>query len=200
MEWTWEAIAGFVTAGILFVTVLVTGIVACRQLKAATRARSAQIEMQLVRDLTNKDAKMKLSSIYEMTPSEVDQLEAGSERACEIEEILDRLEMLELFVSKGIIDKKIAIIEWQDPAIRCWWRLHPCIHRQRAKRGHYAPRLENFVERCIEYQIDKFPKEEWTKYEGANLVEILLQSEDFRHLRTRKRKKLEAVGIYMSGS
>ena len=200
MECTLGAIAGFVTAGILLLTVLVTGFFARGQLKAARQARSAEIEIQLIHDLTSADRKERLSSIYKMSPSEVEQLQPGSKWACEIEEILDRLEMLELFVSKEIIDEEIAIIEWQDPAIRCWWRLHPYIHRQRAKRGHYAPRLENFVERCIEYQIDKFPKEEWTKYEGANLVEILLQSEDFRHLRTRKRKKLEALGIYMSGS
>jgi len=184
---TWEAIAGFGTAFIL----LGAAVFAWLQLRAMRLARSAQIEVQLVRDLTNKRAKMKFSSIYEMTRSEVDQLEAGSERACEIEEILDRFEMLSVFVDKGIIDKDIAIMEWQDPAIRCWWRLYyTYIERQRDDRGgRYAQHLQDFVARCLKYQVKNVPEDRWTKYKRQNLVEALLQWDMFKDIRLLAEKK-----------
>ena len=171
MEWTWEAIAGFVAAGIVFGA----AIFAYVQLREMKRRRNADVVVEIYRELRNREAIETLRFIYRVEPEEVEHL--PDQQRLDIERMCDRFEMLGILVCEGSIAESLALELILGSPLRCWRQLCPYIQRRRGPpgRGHYARYFEDYARRSIKYQIKNEPRDWWSRFEGdeTTLIEQL---------------------------
>jgi len=172
MDWmiVWTAVGAIATA------ILVLGlIVAFFQLREVRKGRNSQLAARLYESFRTEELKNILYQVYQVDPSNP---EATLNKE-DIERILDNISMIGILVASGTFDKTLAIRIFVPWPIRCWSRLRGYVEQKRNERGrYYAKYAEDFTKRCIKYQIENNPKDEWISLtiEGRgkeNLVEDL---------------------------
>ena len=173
MEWNWEAVAGFVAAGILVLTL----IFAWFQVREMRRGRNAELVVQLYQQSRTTAAKQELEKVYKQS-SEILEEWHQKDQDVEIENILDRLEMLGILTSQRFFDEELAIKLFGGMPIRSWYCLRSYIENRRNEQGHYARCVQESAKRSIKYQIKHYPENEWTrlKKDGSpekNLIQEL---------------------------
>jgi ribosomal protein S6 len=180
---------GWTAIGI-FVFVVGIGI-AIWQIIEARRGRNAQLVAQLYQSLRTEKSKRILRKIYYADPSKV----KATVRKEEIERVLDDISLIGLLVHRHIFDNTLAIRVFMPWGIRCWYKLNEYIKKIREERGqYYAKNLEDFAKRCVKYQIEHDPKEQWVclTINGThkNLVEelkdTLLTEREFRIVKLKR--------------
>ena len=178
MQIDWQMVAAIATC------VLAVGVVsAIVQVRQARRSTNAQVALGLFDKLREKELKNTLRKIYQLKPASVKNLPTSTDKKDkelknEIEDMLDKFEMLGALVERGIIDERLAIEAYGGPPVlKCWYKLHEYISEERKKRGLFCKYVEDFAARTWEYQRRKRPKDEWIKFrreekdKPINLVE-----------------------------
>lgn len=97
-------------------------------------------------------------------------------QAGDVGDIVNKIDLLGLLVAKGLVEKDIAMAVTRTSALRVWYILALCtdyIQHRRLERGHHAIFAEDYARRCLLYEINRVHKDEQTKLERNNLVEIL---------------------------
>lgn len=154
---TWQIVAAIAT------WLLAGGVVfAFQQVQQMRQGRNAQLAAQLYQQFRTPEAKQDFDKIYAITPQILESWERAGQVA-EVNYTLDSLEMLGLLISRGIFDETLAIRLFGGWPIRAWSRLSGYVERKRKEEGHYARYVEDFAKRSIKYQIEHYPKKEWTR-------------------------------------
>ncbi len=157
--WGWSAVAAIATV-ILAIGVFVGFWRAKKQLEAARKSTNAQIAVELFRVLRSAESKKTLGLIYKLSPEDVTYLPRGTDKYLkyknEINNLLDKFEMLGSLVNHGIIDKSLAIEAYGGPpALRCWYKLVDYIREETSKRGYFLQNYEAFARVCLDYFDDR---------------------------------------------
>ena len=154
---TWEAIAGFVTAGILFGAAFF----AWRQVRAARRGANAQVVVGVYEHLRSAEALQTLRLIYRTKPEDVKKLLRSD--IDNIERLLDGLDWVGHLVDSGILAEYLAVEAFAGaPALKCWHQLRQFIEEVRDKRGsHYCRGVQQFAKCTVKYQIKHAPRDQW---------------------------------------
>jgi hypothetical protein len=110
MVWTWEAIAGFVTA----VAVLAAGGIAWQQLGAMKRASQAAVMADLFTKFRTDDAKKRIKKVYQLSDYQLrgiarwsSYIESGD--IFDIEAPVDAVELIGIHVCRRTLDERIAV-------------------------------------------------------------------------------------------
>jgi hypothetical protein len=172
MDWNWEAVAGFVGAGIL----VLAGAIAWWQVREMRRGRNADLVVQLFQQYRTTEAKQELEKVYKQPPEILEEWHK-KDQAVEIENILDRLEMLGILISQNVFDEELAIRLFGGMPVRSWYCLRSYIENRRKEQGHYARYVQEFAKRSIKYQIEHYPENEWTRLKKDSTPETNLVQE-----------------------
>ena len=141
-----------------------------RQMK---RSANAQLVIGLSQELGSKEQKGKLRSIYKLTPTAIQSLTNDDED--EIEEVLNRLDMLGVLVNHEVIDEGLAIEGYAGATVlRCWYQLHAYIHERRQSRdSNLYENLEDLASRTLKYAKNHRKKETWIKFASGDKREAI---------------------------
>lgn len=149
--------------------------------KQNLKVQQAANLLAIFKEIRNPETKKTLRLVYSLTfdansnelkyVSSEDKL--TSEELNEINNLLDRLELLGLLSCHGLISQSKAIEGYGGAPVRVWYKLNEYIKYERRHRGSYAEHLQEFVRRSIKYQVQYQPREKWTHLHSENLIEKL---------------------------
>ena len=121
MDWTWgwsavQAIATCVLAA--GIGVAIWQIIITRE--NTRKSTSAQLAVELLRELRSEEVKDHLRYIYNLSPKDMQYLRNRDKNL--IESVFDKFHLLGDLVERGIIEKRFAT-ELGPAALRCWYQL-----------------------------------------------------------------------------
>ncbi len=141
--------------------------------KTARKNTTAQIAIELFRELRKPESIDRLRNIYDNELDENQFRDSKFERSelgRNIDYILDRYDTLGNLVMHDIIDKEIAIETYAGTsALRVWYRLAMYIRLMGEERGYYATNFEDYVRKSYDYFKERDIKV-WFRVEGQEPV------------------------------
>lgn len=178
---TWEAISGFITAGILLLTIFITASFYLRQVRASRRSTIAQLVVELFQTLRDPETIEILRYIYKTDFT----YEIHSTDKKNVEWLLDWLDLTGHLVKRGIIDDYLAVESFAGaPTLRCWYQLETFIDDLRKQRGgRYSRGLQYYVRCIIKYQIEHMPYDQWICFEQYPSKKNIKLIDELQHRR-----------------
>jgi len=171
----------WIAFGAIGTWVLALGIgFAIRQVREARRGRNTELATNLFRELRSSISKESLRLIYGSIYEDgmLKHKESGERltgvQDSKVGDMLDRIELLGAFVAHGMLDKGLAMDLFRGPPVRCWYKLGGYIEDRAGEQGYFGGYVIDFAKRSIKYQIENIPRVQWTKLDGENVVEKLL--------------------------
>jgi len=171
----------WIALGAIATCVVAAGIgFAIWQVRETRRGRNTQVATSLFEELRSSVSRETLRLIYSSIYEDgVLKHKGSSQRLTGFEEgkvgdMLDRIELLGTFVARGILDEGLAMDLFKGAPVRCWNRLGDYIEDRAKERGYFGGYVKDFAKRSIKYQIENIPRVQWTKLDGENVVEKLL--------------------------
>jgi hypothetical protein len=157
MTHDWGAVIAIATLLLFFGVVF-----AALQFWQTRQSTNAQITVELIEKLRNADMLATIRCIYNCVPQEIKNLHSVDRS--NIDNLIDKLDMLSLLAIQGTINKKLAISAYGNPTImKCWFQLYDYVEHFRNERKYkWCRYLEQFAH-IIYLEIkeegdDKLPK------------------------------------------
>jgi hypothetical protein len=148
VEWqAWAGIGAAAGAVVLFFAALV----ALGQLREIKRTRRAQLPLPVFQELRARDCHQALSYIYRNVDRSNPIVDGYTRR--QIGLIVDRLELVGILVAKGMIEEDFAMKVTRSSALRFWYVIGKYLKQLPKERGHYAIFVEDYVRRCLQYEL-----------------------------------------------
>jgi len=158
-KFDWDVLLGFATwvlaAGVAFAIwqIIETRENTNRQLEASRKSTNAQIAMDLFKELRDKKTMAEIRKIYNL-PDNYSEPENEYQTGI-IEYLISRLNILGVLVEKGLIDKELAPDAYAGTtSLRCWYKLHKYIWKERCKRKYFGEYFESYTNRCCQHFED----------------------------------------------
>ena len=154
----WNKLAGFVSGpwwtNSIPALILGWGVgVAIWQIIEARKSTNAQIAMDLFRELRDKKTMAEIRKIYDL-PDNYSEPKDEYQKGI-IEYLISRLNVLGVLVEKGLIDKELAPNAYAGTtSLRCWYKLHKYIWKERCKRKYFGEYFEDYTNRCCQHFED----------------------------------------------
>lgn len=175
MVWNWEAVAGFVGAGVL----VVAGAIAWWQVSVARKSTDTQFVVGLYERFYNEETMQILRLVYQAKADDVENL--PRDKRDKVYMMLNWFDMIGVLMRKGVVSDYMAVEAFGgSPVLRCWYVLGDFIRREQEGRGgYYCQGVEYFARCTVKYQICNISKDKWMKFypgpcrdkEIVNLIE-----------------------------
>ena len=151
----WQVFKDWTAVGAIATCILAGGIfVAIWQIREARRSTQAQIAMDLFRELRDKKTMKQLRDIIYKLSDDYSEPKDEYQKGI-IEYLISRLNVLGILVENGFIDKELAPEAYAGTtSLRCWYKLHKYIWKERDDRKYFGDYFEAYANRCCRYFED----------------------------------------------
>lgn len=145
------AVASAVATCVQTVILLTAAYFAVGQVKEASRARKLAILMPLRYDIDSPAARNNRYVLFNDLPEDLTSLDDAQDKV--VDRVVVEYDNLGQLVRAKLIDFKLLASLYAPSTERCWRRVKPWVEKERDRRGGapYADALEDFAERCIQY-------------------------------------------------
>jgi len=127
--------------------------------------------------LRSDEALEALNSIYDLN---LEQVKSLVELNLQQRRVLETIETLGEMVNEKLVDSKPVVRIWAGVlALRCWYKLHDYIKRQRDDRGTiYCENLEDLARRAIWYVRKERPNQPWVWIDKVDIIAEIEKNRD----------------------